>query len=195
MSVSLRLCLPKSSHVLCKTHKYVVVLHCALVHDCVCGAWMLVMVGVTLEVRSLWKMPLLCRYCSPRAMSRARLSRTLHVRYTSLPNSCSKLPPLMYWIIETNTNTGKSSVMPSVWIPVLNCQNMKAASNIGWGKLGPGLVIINIICTILLGSTWELNVFKQPAITCGVKARPVATFKSCINKQLPSIILAFIEYI
>ena len=56
--------------------------------------------GVTLEVRSLWKMPLLCRYCSPRATSRARLSRRLHDRYMSLPNSCSRLPPLMYWIIN-----------------------------------------------------------------------------------------------
>ena len=50
----------------------------------------------TLEVRSLWKMPLLWRYCRPLAMSRDRAILTPHDRYMSLSRSCSRLPPLMY---------------------------------------------------------------------------------------------------
>lgn len=50
----------------------------------------------TLDVRSLWNMPLLCRYCSPRAISRDRAILTPHDRYRSLSNSCSRLPPFMY---------------------------------------------------------------------------------------------------
>lgn len=54
------------------------------------------LVCCTLDVRSLWNMPLLCRYCSPRAISRDRAILTPHDRYRSLSNSCSRLPPFMY---------------------------------------------------------------------------------------------------
>lgn len=51
----------------------------------------------TFDVRSLWNMSLLWRYCSPLAISRLRLILTDHDRNTSLFNSCSRLPPLMYY--------------------------------------------------------------------------------------------------
>ncbi len=55
----------------------------------------------TFDVRSLWNMPLLWRYSSPLAISRLRFILTDQDRNTSLFNSCSRLPPLMY----CNTHT------------------------------------------------------------------------------------------
>lgn len=51
----------------------------------------------TLEVRSRWKIPLLWRYWSPRAMSRDRPILTAQDKYISLSSSCSRFPPLMYY--------------------------------------------------------------------------------------------------
>ncbi len=49
-------------------------------------------------------MPLLCRYCSPRAISRDRWILTPHDRYRSLSNSCSRFPPFMYCMERGRTN-------------------------------------------------------------------------------------------
>ena len=79
----------------------------------------------TLEVRSLWKMPLLCRYCSPRAISRDRQILTPHDRYRSLSNNCSRLPPFIYWR-EGRQKTVKMLTLEMI-IVVLNKQYSGAA--------------------------------------------------------------------
>lgn len=63
----------------------------------------------TLEVRSLWNIPLLCRYCSPRAMSRDKPILTPHDRCRSLSSSCSRFPPFMYY-------RHKSHLLQWVWV-------------------------------------------------------------------------------
>lgn len=66
----------------------------------------------TFDVRSLWNMPLLWRYSSPLAISRLRFILTDQDRNTSLFNSCSRLPPLMYCNTHRGQTLRASSIKP-----------------------------------------------------------------------------------
>lgn len=121
----------------------------------------------TFDVRSRWKMPLLCRYCSPLAMSRDRPILTLHDRYMSLSSSCSRSPPFMYYNVVTLqllSYQPDSPFTPEVWISMQCLTSVRAWSCPSWTHTPKNLMKVKTTIYFLYFWIPFVNMQLQPRI-------------------------------